>query len=346
VRVAIPAEAEELVDPLAAAGVWMEVSSPLTTLDGLHHELQEAMGGLTGGYRVLSTQAGELLSEEVLRAFFQVARTFYRGELWVDFSGEVLFEIDLQPAASRPKTLYGILLGTMGQEFGLALYPSFDDLRRFHEVGEQHEEEQARNPTPAHRRRPNAAELQAEAQAMATLLSIPCIGLTFTPQQDVPPPLVEEAKELKLPLANKSAFPLVMKTGQGRMRVAHGCDLQDMLMAMRAIIDWDKRITQMDVDDELDVPITSTWPAMGDTLPQVAARTTLRLNPCVSLEEDIKDRLPPELDDLLLSFLDALPPTAEKPRGTSGKTAASKTKKTTNDSTPSRLPPSMKGRRK
>jgi hypothetical protein len=233
----------------------------------------------------------------------------------------------------------------MGQELGLALYPSFEDLRQFHEVGAQHEEQLAIAHTSAHRRRPNAAELQAEAQAMATLLSIPCIGLTFTPQQDVPPPLVEEANELKLPLANKSAFPLVMTTGQGGMQVANGRDLQDMLMAMRAIIDWDKRITRMDVDDELDVPITSTWPAMGDTLPQVVARTTLRLNPCVPQEEDTEDHLPPELDDLLRSFLDALPPAAEKPHGTSGKTAASKTKKTTKGSTPSRLPPSMKGRR-
>ena len=346
VRVATQAEAEVVLEPFAKEGVWIEVSSPLTSLDNLHHELQQAMGGLAGGYRVLSTQAGELLSDAVLREFFRVAKAFYRAELWIDFGGEALFEIALQPTEGSSKTLYGILMGSMGQEFGLALYTSFEDLRRFHEVGEQHEAGLATPPLTKKRRRPNAAELQAEAQMTSSLLSVPCIGLTFTPQNDVPPPLLEEAKALKLPLANKSAFPLVMKTGQGRLQVAGASDLHDMLAAMRAVLDWDRHITRLDVDDELDVTITSTLSAIGDVLPPITARTTLRLNPCVPAEEDDDGILPAEVNDLIQAFLNALPPAVEQARGTSAKTAASKTKQTTKGNAPSKSATPAKGRRK
>jgi hypothetical protein len=318
VRVATQAEAEVLIEPLAAVGVWLEVATSLATLESIHQELERAMGGLAGGYRTLAAQAGAPLSDEVLRECFRAAKAFYRAELWADFGGEVLFEIALQTDAGPEKTLYAILMGNMGQEFGLALYTSMEDLQRFHEVGEQHEEQLATTPPPTHRRRPTPAGLQAEAQAMAQLLSVPCIGLTFTPQRDVPASLLEEAKALKLPLANTSAFPLVMKTGHGRMQIANAAELYDMLAAMRAILAWDRQITRMDVDDELDVTLTSVLPAIGDALPAITARTTLRLNPYVPEAEDDDDMLPEELTELFQAFLDALPP-AEQARSKSNK---------------------------
>jgi hypothetical protein len=344
-RVATQAEAEVLVEPLAAVGVWLEVSAPLAALEDVHRELESAMGGVPGGYRTLAAQAGERLDADVLREFFRVARAFYRAELWSDFGGEVLFEIDLQAAEGPPRTLYGILMGNLGQEFGLALYASMDDLRRFHEVSEQHEDRLASPPLLADGRRPTPAELQAEAQAMANLLSVPCIGLTFTLQQDVPGPLLEEAKALKLPVANKSAFPLVMKTGQGRMQIARAGELRDTLTAMRAILAWDRQIMQMEVDDELDVTIPSILPAIGDTLPQTTACTTLRLNPCVPQLEG-EGALSAELTGLLQALLDAPPPTAPQGRSKSGKTGAGKPKKSGAKSPPANSSPSTKGQRK
>ncbi|HXH09734.1 MAG TPA: plasmid pRiA4b ORF-3 family protein [Alphaproteobacteria bacterium] len=318
VRVATQAEAEVLIEPLAAVGVWLEVSASVATLESFHQELERAMGGLAGGYRTLSAQAGTPLSDDVLRECFRVARSFYRAELWVDFGGEVLFEIELQPDAGPAKTLYAILMGQMGQEFGLAIYASMEDLRRFHEIGEQHEERLATTTPPTRKRRPTPAKLQAEARAMVDILSVPCIGLTFTPRPDVPAPLLEEAKALKLPLANASAFPLVMKTGEGRMQIANAAELGDVLMAMRAILAWDQQITRMDVDDEVDVTIASVLPAVGDALPRTTARTTLRINPCVPAAEDDDDLLPAELTELFQAFLDALPPPEEKGRGKAG----------------------------
>ena len=41
----------------------------------------------------------------------------------------------LQPARESAKTLYGVLLGNLGEEFGLALYNSLEDFQRFYELG-------------------------------------------------------------------------------------------------------------------------------------------------------------------------------------------------------------------
>jgi hypothetical protein len=345
-RVSAQADAEVLQEPLAAVGVWLEVSAPLATLETVHHELEQAIGGVSGGYQALAGQAGETLDEDALREFFRVARAFYRAELWVDLGGEVLFEIELQPAEGASNTLYAILMGNMGEEFGLALYASMDDLRRFHDVTAQHEERLSTPPSRTRRRQPTPAELQAEAQAMAHMLSVPCLGLTFTPQQDVPVPLLEEAKALKLPVANKSAFPLVMKTGQGRMQVAGAGDLRDLLAAMRAILDWDRQITRLDVDDEVDVAITSILPAIGASLPQATARTTLRLNPYVPEAEDDEDMLPAEVADLFQALLEALPPPEPKGRGKSTKAIAGTPKKTPAPGPSSRPSAATKGQRK
>lgn len=346
IRVATPAEAEVLLAPLAAVGVWLEVSAPLATLENCHRELEQAIGGVSGGYRTLAAQAGETLDEDVLREFFRVARAFYRAELWADFGGEALFAIELRPTGGPANTLYGIVMGSMGQEFGLALYASMDDLRRFHEVSAQHEERLSTPPPPTNGRRPTRAEVQTEAQVMAHILSVPCIGLTFTPQHDVPDPLVEEAQALKLPVAKRSAFPLVMETGHGRMQVAGASALRDMLAAMRAILAWNRQIAQMDVDDELDVPITSILPALGDAQPQTTACTTLRLNPYVPEDEADDDMLPAELTDLFQALLDALPPPEEKRRSKSPKPTMSKPKGSPAQSSASRPAPSTKGRRK
>ena len=89
---------------------------------------------------------------------------------------------------------------------------------------------------------------------MADLLQVSTLCLTYTPQRDVPPPLVAEAKQCKLPVANKSAFPLVMRTGQGGMRAATALELADMCVAMGAIMDWDKRIDEVESEDEVTSP--------------------------------------------------------------------------------------------
>ena len=126
---------------------------------------------------------------------------------------------------------------------------------------------------------------------MADLLQVSTLCLTYTPQRDVPPALVEEAKQGKLPMANKSAFPLVMRTGQGGMRVATALELADMYVAMVAIMDWDKRIDDAESDDDVDVTLTLQLTAVPEFLPELTVQTTLRDNPCLPEEDDEDDEV-------------------------------------------------------
>lgn len=297
IRVASPAEAEILAAPLATTGVALEVSARLETLDFFHAQMGRTLGGLTGDYRTQAAQAGETFSEAGLRAFFDTARKFYREEMWLSYGDETMFEIALQPAQGPTKTLYGILMGNMGEEFGLALYHSLDDLQRFYDLSMEHLDQFTDVPQKLDAKRADPAQLQREADATAEILQVPSVSLAYTPQRDVPPPLVQEAQHLKLPLASKAAFPLVMRTGQGGMQIATATDLGDMLSALRAILDWDGRIDDTDGEDEFDITITSKLPAVEGFLPALTAHTTVRDNPCLP-EEELEEE--EEEDDVFL----------------------------------------------
>jgi hypothetical protein len=180
---------------------------------------------------------------------------------------------------------------------------------------------------------------------MADLLQVSTLCLTYTPQLDVPPPLAAEAKQCKLPVANKSAFPLVMRTGQGGMRAATALELADMCVAMGAIMDWDKRMDEGESEDEVGITLTSQIPAVPGFLPALTVHTTLRENPCLPEEdaEDNEDGWLPEISALFESFLRESP--SRKPA--SQKQAASDRKSTAPDkTTPAFTTDASKGRGK
>ena len=322
IRVNAPAEAEALAATLAAAGVRLEVSATLSVLDALVEEMATEFGGGARDYRTQAAHAGEPLSAEGLRELFSAAKAFYRAELWLDFGDEVMFEIALQPTNGPSKTLYGIVMGNMGQEFGLALYASLDDFRRFYEFSLQHIDQLEQAEKAASKGRSAKKRQQQEDDMLSQLASVSAVGLTFTPQRDVPPPLVQEAKELRLPLANRSAFPLVMRLGAGGMTVGSVNDLRDVYAATRAILDWDRRINAMEVDDEIGVTITSKLPAIVDFAPAMTAHTTLRVNPYAPAEAP---DVPPELNDFLQTLFNAPPAQAAAPQKKSPKTVGGKT---------------------
>jgi hypothetical protein len=246
-----------------------------------------------------------------LSELFGAAKAFYRAELWLDFGDEVMFEIRLQPTEGSSKTLYGIIMGSMGQEFGLALYASLDDFRRFYEFSLQHIDQMEQTGRVIGKGRTAKKRQQQEDEMLARLTSVSAVGLTFTPQRDVPPPLVEEAKQLRLPVAGKSAYPLVMRLGAGRMSIATVGDLRDVYAATRAILDWDRRLNAMDVEDEVGVTTTVELPAVAGFVPAMTAHTTLRLNPYAPVQEASS---PSELNDFLRALLEALPKGTSAPR--------------------------------
>jgi hypothetical protein len=263
-------------------------------------ELQ--LSSLSSDYRTQASRAREMLSSEGLQAFFRTARQFYHKAMWDVYDDEGIFELTLQTAQEASKTLYGIIIGALGQEFGLALYPSLGALQQFYNANLEHLDQFSGLAYPITQQRPDPAQWQREAEAMADLLQVSTLCLTYTPLLEVPPPLIAEAKQCKLPVANKSAFPLVMRTGQGGMRTATALELADMYVAMRAIMDWDKRMDEVGSEDEVGITLTSQIPVVPGFLPALTVHTTLRVNPCLP-EEDEEEGGLPDLSALFESFL-------------------------------------------
>jgi len=307
IRVGSQAEAEMLATIPAITGVVLEMAAPLTVLESLYAHVALQLGGLSSDYRTQAARAGETLSVEGLQAFFRIAKQFHRQAMWEAYGDEVLFEIALQTAQGQGKTLYGIIIGGLGQEFGLALYPSLEALRQFYSASLEHLDQLPGLSQPATKKRPDTALLQREAEAVASLLHVSTLCMTYSPQRDVPLPLVQEAKQLKLPLATKSAFPLVLRTGQGGMRAATATELADMFVALSAILDWDKRIDDAEGEDEIDITLTSHMLAIADFLPELTVQTTLRENLCLPEAVEVDDSSMPDLVAFFESFLSTPP---------------------------------------
>ncbi len=129
IRVGTAAEAEILATAPAITGIALEVAGHLDALARFQAHMELQLSGMSSDYRTQATRAGETLSPEGLQTFFRTARQFYREAMWETYGDEVLFELTLQTAQGAGKTLYGIIIGELGQEFGLALYPSLEALQ-------------------------------------------------------------------------------------------------------------------------------------------------------------------------------------------------------------------------
>ena len=132
IRVGSSAEAELLATAPAIAGVALEVAGQLDTLARVHAQMEVQLSGLSSDYRTQAARVGETLSTEGLQAFFRTARQFCREAMWEVYGDEVIFELTLQTASGASKTLCRIIIGELGQEFGLALYPSLEALQQFY----------------------------------------------------------------------------------------------------------------------------------------------------------------------------------------------------------------------
>jgi hypothetical protein len=236
-------------------------------------------------YRTNAEAAGETLSHAALHSLYKVAQQFYRKALWETFDDSEIFSITFATADGQTQTHYGVLMGIMEEEFGLALYPSLEALQQIYDIDIDDPED--RSLSFDEEEDSDVEEWEASAEMAAQLLSVPCISLTYTPKRDLPQLLVEEAKALKLPVAKQSAYPLMMRTGQG-MQLANLTDLRKIFIALHAILAWDKQIAALDLDDEIDETLTVEVPAMADALPALTAEVTLVVNPFTD-DDDLID---------------------------------------------------------
>lgn len=319
IRVASQPEAESLAVALAGMGLTLEVSGTLRALDVIHADLEREFSGLTHDYRTQAAQAGEILSTAGLQAFFRTARQFHREEMWNAYSDDTMFEIAMERASGPARTYYGILMGSMGTEFGIALYPSLEALEQFYAASLQHLEHLDEGSLEPGAKHQPPLQLQRDAAFVAQFTQIPSLTLTYTPQRDVPPPLLQEAQQLKLPIANKTAFPLVLHMGDNGFHIATATELVDMFSALHAILDWDARIDDTEGDDEIDITITSHVPAIAGFTSDITLHTTLRHNPCLPEEEDF-DAFDADLDAIFAAF--SQPPASRKPPATPKKASS------------------------
>jgi hypothetical protein len=295
-------DADILSQTLSNANITLEVVSQLDALDTLCSQMSQMLDSMNSDYRTRAAQAGESLSDDGLREVFGMARQFHRRQPWTLYDDRELFSLTLQSDDGPAKTLYGIIMGQMGEEFGLVLYTSLDALQQMYDI-DLDELEQLPSPF-ANGQSAHDADWQESAERAAELLAIPSISLTFNTRQEAPPQIVQEAKQLKLPLANRSTYPLILRTGQGGMQIATASDLGDMYVAMHAILAWDDYIDSDEAEDDEDACLTVEQPAIEGFLPATTVEVTLIDNP-YSPENAFDDDLDDDDDDFDLDLSEA-----------------------------------------
>ncbi len=277
IRVSSEAEASVLRTGLDEADMTIEVTEVLKAVDDAHAMTMRMFGNVQSDYRTHVEATGDTLSDAALRALYVVAQQFYRKALWEEFDDSEMFSVAFQTADGQTQAHYGILMGIMEEKFGLALYASLDDLQQIYEMDIDALEDFA---LPLDEDEDESEVWEAGVDMAAQLLSVPSVSLTYTPKREIPPPLVDEAKALKLPVAKQSAYPLMMRTGQG-IELANLTDLRLLFIALHAILAWDKQVETLDLEDELDETLTVEIPAMADAHPALTAEVTLVVNPFI-----------------------------------------------------------------
>ncbi len=281
IQVTTPAEAEALNASLAEADIAVEVATKLDHLDALSDQLTQMIDGVNRDYRTQSIQAGESLPDEALRALFKLSQAFYRKAVWEDYDDSILFHITLNPTEGPSKELYTILIGQMGEEFGLAVYDSLDHLEQMYDMDIDDFEPIPPNLTNGHGVDTDDSDYFDSADRAAAMMSIPSTCLTFSERQNTPAPLIEEAKQLKLPLSNRSTYPVILRTGQLGMQVATASELSDIYVAIQAVLAMDAYLEsdEGDDDEEEEAYLTLEQPEIDNFLPAMQVEVELIDNP-------------------------------------------------------------------
>ncbi len=274
IRVSSEAEADVLRTDLGETDIAVEVVEVLKAVDNAYTKTMSMFGNASNDYRTTAAAVGDTLSDAALRALYSAAQQFYRKALWEEFDDSEIFSIIYQTADGQHHTHYGVLMGVMEEEFSLGLYPSLEDLQQVYDIDIETPEDVAWSWDEED----NDEAWDTSVDMAEQLLSVPSINLTYTPKRELPQPLADEAKALKLPVAKQSAYPLIMRTGQG-IQLADLADLYQIFVAIHAILAWDKQVENLDLEDELDETLTVEIPAMADAMPASTVDVTLVVNP-------------------------------------------------------------------
>jgi hypothetical protein len=200
----------ELVDaltaPCAAIGVRCEYAASLPAAEAVLREVTAQLGG-DDDRPSLSVAPG--VTPPLLADFYAAAAHFYQQApwRWVDN----LAAIEVRYPADSPTTRYAVIMGFGGQEFGLAVFPTAQDIRL-----------QYQGIAPA--------QLMRKMTAMSVTYGEPDL-LSFTD--------LDAIHNFNWPIAGPNAYPLVMKSvPPGKLRPLTAAELALCAAAQRTLPDF------------------------------------------------------------------------------------------------------------
>ena len=164
--------------------------------DEAYRGMDQRLG--SGGRLLPYLMWGDITEQEVA-AFYAAAASFYRARPWEFVTDASLLEIP-SPNRDEPPLLVSVL-GASGITRGITIFDSEADFVRMN----------------SGQRRVNAT------------------SVSFEPEDQLPPTVTAQAKEQGWVVANKLAFPLVMRVQRGKPVACRGDDLRRATIALSVL---------------------------------------------------------------------------------------------------------------
>jgi hypothetical protein len=179
---------------------------------------------------------GDEITPADVERFFRAAAAFYRRAPW-----EVLEELPAElRLADRSEPLYAVALGRDHMVHGLTLFLSAASLRN----------RLRRDPHP--------------------MRSRGTVAVTFDREDGVPPPMLEERRTYRWPLAGPAAFPLPYRQlADGTMREPDAQELNLLSLALHALTELVERHPVPRVNGRAIVEAVQVPGAAGDSIARV-----------------------------------------------------------------------------
>ncbi len=206
----IEVESEELLlqlgEPLEKLGIPCRTKQMEDFVD----ELFESMSEDLSGHRSFALTKCSGMTPEKLGEFYRAAAAYFRFAPWRKVPGDSVIHIHVE-GLSNPDW-YGVIMGQMGMELGIALYDDRENLRAIMEE-----------------------DLTDEERGRITS----GVALTFGEKSDASPLDCAAIEEYGWPIVNEQAYPTVIRVNPGMStRMPLLWELELMQATISAIIPW------------------------------------------------------------------------------------------------------------
>jgi len=148
------------------------------------------------------------LDPNLIGEFFQAAADLYEIKPWKFFESEVPIRVSLHNGENR--SYWAVVMGMAGQEFGLSIYRSSDDLLELFDS-------------------------ENDEEAIDASLKIWTIGFSYKKVADIGEAAQAEYKFNKWPVADSSAYPLAIVGEPERVRRPNDAEMKDFVAVIRAL---------------------------------------------------------------------------------------------------------------